>query len=562
MLVEKPRSVDDWVDFLGKEHMPALAETVQKLSRLTTDDDSRVSQLTEQILKDPSLTSRVLQVSNSVVYKGYGGNIKTITRAIVMLGFTTIRDISLSMQILDNILKQNPSDYLLAQIANSFHGAMQARGLLRNAKSPEQEEIFISTLLLHFAELSMLARDDEVSRKLNMLLRDGVTPINDAAMEVLGCRFDQISIALAKQWELGDLLLEALSRPRIPSRPAQAVMLGDELSQVAILGWDAGPVKEVVKKIAKYRDVPFKDAMQEVRQMADMAQELAVQYGASKVRHLIPSSETREPLTTGDQSRPLPATAVTATAVTANTDSSGAAPAHLLTGTGKATGAGGSLPADPSPSTAQDREEGIEELIELALSGQTEQPHQPVLDRDDTETRMQTGVENMQLQMDIMQQLNKLIADKRMDVNGMLSLVLQGMTDAIGLDRVVMALVARDRKKMVPKFFSGTVAQDFRERFKIDLMEENTFAYAIRQSQNFWIGSKLMAGRAYLHTPSLQAVLQCSEYMVAPVIVARRPIGVFYGDQAVSGKPLNEQQYAGFSMLAQQAGLALTAVQN
>src|SRR5690606_16221442 len=107
MLVEQKHSIADWVQFLSKEQMPALAETVQKLNRLTTDQDSRVSQLTEQILKDPSLTSRVLQVSNGVLYKGVGGSIKTITRAIVMLGFATVRDISLSMQILDNILKHN-----------------------------------------------------------------------------------------------------------------------------------------------------------------------------------------------------------------------------------------------------------------------------------------------------------------------------------------------------------------------------------------------------------------------------------------------------------------------
>ena len=292
MLVEQKNSVADWVEFLGKEHMPALAETVQKLSKLTTEDDSRVSQLTEQILKDPSLTSRVLQISNSVVYKGLGGNIKTITRAIVMLGFTTIRDVSLSMQILDNILKQNPSEHLMTQIANSFHAAMQARGLLRSAKTPDQEEIFISTLLLHFAELSMLSRDDEVSRKLNMLLRDASVTANDAAVQVLGCSFDQISIELARQWELGDVLLEALNRPKLPSKPAQAVLLGDELSQVAMLGWNAEPVKNVIKKIAKYRNISFKDALEEVKQMADMAQDLAVHYGASKVRHLIPNSET------------------------------------------------------------------------------------------------------------------------------------------------------------------------------------------------------------------------------------------------------------------------------
>ena len=542
MLVEHKNSVDDWVDFLGKEHMPALAETVQKLSKLTTDDDSRVSQLTEQILKDPSLTSRVLQVSNSVVYKGLGGNIKTITRAIVMLGFTTIRDISLSMQILDNILKQNPSDYLMSQIANSFHAAMQARGMLRTAKAPDQEEIFISTLLLHFAELSMLSRDDEVSRKLNMLLRDNAMTANDAASEVLGFSFDQISVALAKQWELGDILIEALNKPKIPSKLAQAVMLGDELSQVAMQGWNSNPVKTVVKKIAKFRDIGFKDAMEETKQMADMAQELAVHYGASKVRHLIPNSDTKDQTTEMDLSE----VSVRTTAATPDSKA-------VTAGEPMAEG------VESGPSTMA-ADEGIEDLIEMALSGNARP--QPVLDREDTATRMQVGVQNVQMQMDIMQKLNMLIADKRVDVNEMFSLVMGGMLDAIGMERVVMALVAKDRKVLVPKFFKGQVDLNFKERLKINLLEENAFSSAIRQSQQFWMGSRIMAGRAYLHTQHLQDVLNCSEYFVAPIIVSRRPIGIFYGDCAVTRNPLNDQQYAGFTMLAQQAGLALTANQN
>ena len=171
-------------------------------------------------------------------------------------------------------------------------------------------------------------------------------------------------------------------------------------------------------------------------------------------------------------------------------------------------------------------------------------------------------MQDVQLQMDIMQQLNILIADKRVDVNQMFNLVMGGMLDAIGLDRVVMALVAKDRKVLVPKFFKGQVDLEFKERLKINLLEENTFSNAIRQSQQFWMGSKMMAGRAYLHTAHLDEVLGYSEYFVAPIIVSRRPIGIFYGDQAVSRRPLNDQQYAGFTMLAQQVGLALTANQS
>lgn len=539
MLVEQKQSLEDWVHFLSKEQMPALAETVQKLNRLTTDDDSRVSQLTEQILKDPSMTSRVLQISNCVMYKGVGGNIKTITRAIVMLGFTTIRDISLSMQILDNILKHKPSRHLMVQIANSFHAAMQARGMLGNSKANEQEEVFISTLLLHFAELSMLSRDDETSRKLNFLIEQNQMLPNEAAQEVLGCSFNDLSLALARQWELGDVLLQALSKPEFPSRPVQAVLLGDELSQVAPMGWNAEPVKNVIKKIAKYRDVSFKDAQEDVKEVAALAHELAVHYGAAKVRHLIPHPDNThdDVQESAVPSAPIVAKPVESLAVVSS---------------------GSAVPTGNAPA-----DEGIEDLIELALGGGKAAYPESLTEIAQREGKAKEsiaqGVTDSALQFSIMQQISQLIAEKRMDVNKMLDLVLEGMHSAIGLDRVVMTLTSRDRKSLVPKFFKGEVDLDFKNAFQIRLDEENAFSVAILQSQQLWIGSKLMAGRAYLHTAQLQKALGYKEYFVAPIIVARKPIGAFYADCAVSRRPLNDMQYAGFNMLAQQAGLALTA---
>jgi HD-like signal output (HDOD) protein len=544
MLVEQKHSLEDWVQFLSREQMPALAETVQKLNRLTTDDDSRVSQLTEQILKDPSLTSRVLQVSNCVMYKGVGGSIKTITRAIVMLGFTTIRDISLSMQILDNILKHNPSHHLMAQIANSFHAAMQARGMLPQSKANQQEEVFISTLLLHFAEMSMLSRDDEVSRKLNYLIeQDQVLP-NEAALQVLGCRFDEVSLALAKQWELGDVLLQALARPDVPSVPVQAVLLGDELSQVAPLGWSADPVKAVITKIAKYRNVSFKDAQEDVKQTAALAHEMAVHYGAAKVRHLIP-----HPDAPADQLESTGASFITGVKKTARPPEKTESIA---------------VPASARPAASPVAEdEGIEDMIELALGGgKAEYPDSATeyaRKQGKPKEAVTQGVVNAELQFNIMQEISRLIAEKRMDVNKMLDLVLDGMHTAIGLDRVVMSLTSRDRKSLVPKFFKGEVDLEFKNAFQIRLDEENAFAISVLQSQQLWMGSKLMAGRAYLHTAQLQKSLGYKEYFVAPIIVARKPIGAFYADCAISKRPLNDQQYAGFNMLAQQAGLALSA---
>lgn len=550
-MVEEKHSLEDWVHYLGKEQMPALAETVQKLNRLTTDEAARVSHLTDQVLKDPSLTSRVLRVSNCVMYKGTGGQIKTITRAIVMLGFATVRDVSLSMQILDNVLKHNPSRYLMTMIANSFHAAMQARGMMPQTRLNQQEEVFISTLLLHFAELSLLSRDDEVSRKLNYLIgQEQATPAQ-AALSVLGCPFNDISLALARQWNLGDVLQEALAPSAAPSRPAQAVLLGDELSQVAMQGWDAPPVREVIKKIAKFREVDFKDAHGDVMKMAALAHEMAVHYGAAKVRHLIPHPDM--PLGSSD-GKPVPVTVE-------------GKPARPTSAAGTGTPESIAVPASARPvPQAQDEDEGIEDLIELALGGGNQQYPDSATEyarkQEQPKESVTQNVVNAEMQFSIMQQLSRLLSEKGSDVNAMLGLIMDAMNGAIGLDRVVMALTTRDRKSLVPRLFKGETGQAFKDAFKFRLDEENPFTVALTQSQQLWMGSKLMAGRAYLHSAQMQKVLGYKEYFVAPIIVARKPVGIFYGDCALTKRPLNDAQFAAFNMFAQQAGLALAAAKS
>ena len=225
---------------------------------------------------------------------------------------------------------------------------------------------------------------------------------------------------------------------------AQAVLLGDELSQVAMLGWNAEPVKNVIKKIAKYRNISFKDALEEVKQMADMAQDLAVHYGASKVRHLIPNSET-----TSDPHK----------------SSSVVVPLRSEKSRVRETSQPQANMAASAESNGADAagEEGLEDLIEMALTGTRQPEPQPVLDRDDTETKLQVGVQDVHLQMNIMQQLNKLIADKKVDVNQMLSLVMGGMCDALGLERVVMSLVSKDSTLAICS--TNDRARSFRFRF-------------------------------------------------------------------------------------------------
>ncbi|OUS07037.1 hypothetical protein A9Q81_01640 [Gammaproteobacteria bacterium 42_54_T18] len=580
-------SIDKLIDSLSKKSMPAMANSINQMGQLTSSDNSRVSQLTEQVLKDPTLTTRVLQVANSVIYRG-SGQVNTITRAIVLMGFTSIRDISLSMKVLDEMLKKSPTQHLKNVMAKSFHAAMQAKGLVSSAKYGVKEEIFISSLLHHLGEMSVLSRDDDLSRRLDHLIsKQGVSP-DMAAQQVLGFSFQELTLGLANSWSLGDMMKQAVSPTSKLSRPVEAVLLGEELSQVAGLGWDSEAVGSVVKRIADFGGIDVATALDQAKQVADYAREVASHYGADAVKHLIPPSNY-----TVDTAERL-------NVITFTEDVEVIVPADAAEN--KIEGLGGSTPdavvnieVKEEAEIPQKKQKIMVELditpemIDAALRKEPLPPMKVLLAQTESQSSQSSeGLStegmteavtqanknknkkiaavslekkvNTDLHMEYMQKIGDLLAGKKLNVNEIFTLILEAMKDALGLERVAMALLSRDRKVLKAKLFGGDVSEDFESSFEFKVDVDNAFSYAIGQAQPFWAGRDQTGAKDYLVSKSIAKALGQGGFFIAPIVVSRKPIGVFYADQRVSGAELTGQQFMNFSMLAQQASIALSAL--
>ena len=92
-----PTTLDAWVRRLGEEEFPLFAHTARSIAAMSTDDGSSTSELAQVILRDNTMTARVLKMANSVYYNPGGVRINTVSRSIVILGFDTVRNIALSI---------------------------------------------------------------------------------------------------------------------------------------------------------------------------------------------------------------------------------------------------------------------------------------------------------------------------------------------------------------------------------------------------------------------------------------------------------------------------------
>lgn len=288
------QSLEDWTHQLSDRELPALAAVVQELNELTKDRDSIATQLAQVILRDPNLVTQVLKIANSVHYSRGNPPITTISRAVVTIGYEPIREICISIALVESLLGEKPERELLEIMAGSFHAAVQAKNLAAQVGDQGGEEVFVASLLVHVGELAFFSAGGPCVEEVRRLMVEHGLSREEAGRKVLGFPFADLSRSLARNWHFGGLIGDALSgSPKKGGVNAQAVRLGERISELSGQGWDAPGFDELVEEVAEFTGAKPEEIRKAIRANAEEAARVAITYGANKVCSFIPSG--REP---------------------------------------------------------------------------------------------------------------------------------------------------------------------------------------------------------------------------------------------------------------------------
>nr|WP_025165684.1 HDOD domain-containing protein [Pseudomonas taeanensis] len=290
----RSHGLQSWIDRVNEAELPALAAVVQDLHRLAQEEKSSVKQLADVLLRDASLTSKVLRVANSVYYNPSQETIRTISRAIVLIGFDNVRLIGLSVSLIDGLLTRAPREQLQELLARSFHSAVQARNLAGYVLSRHEEEVFIAALLYHMGELAFWGCGGEQTDELASALAQPGVNADEAVRAVLGTSFRQLTQGLVKDWNLGAIVSLAHNAANHNDPAVRAVSLGMQIGEAALQGWDSPVMERLVEQVADFIGVSAEEAMQQVLASADEAVKVAATFGASKLCRLIPNTDPEQ----------------------------------------------------------------------------------------------------------------------------------------------------------------------------------------------------------------------------------------------------------------------------
>lgn len=282
------RGLEAWMDALAEQELPTLDAVVREICELSENEKCRAEDLTKIILRDADLTSKVLRIANSVHYNPSFAPIKTVSRAIVHLGFDNLRNITLATTLIDNFLKGKPKSLLIQSLARSFHAAVQAKAMVPFLDGDKKEQVFIAALLRNISELALISTGRKVVEDFIEARDKEPQAEHSLALDYLGVNTSLLSRSLIKDWALGDLLSEACENHVHSSPAARAVNLGNEISTYIQRGIKSQEMQKLCQQTATLCKIPFEEAKKQVLRMADEASVIAKIYGVDVLISALP----------------------------------------------------------------------------------------------------------------------------------------------------------------------------------------------------------------------------------------------------------------------------------
>lgn len=183
----------------------ALPDACFKIKALMEDDNSAISDFADVISIDPSMTSRLLQIANSALYR-FPGEISTISRAISIIGTQAIYNMML-VDVAASAFKHfaNQAIDLKRFWRMSIFCGLVTKNLAIKAGVKDIERLFVAGLLQNFGELLVAKISPEVAQRCEKYSKDNLPW--DLQELALGFTYTDISAELLKIWQLPEKII-------------------------------------------------------------------------------------------------------------------------------------------------------------------------------------------------------------------------------------------------------------------------------------------------------------------------------------------------------------------
>jgi putative nucleotidyltransferase with HDIG domain len=183
--------------------LPVLPQTLLQIQSVATDDRSSAEDLAAVILRDEALTMKVLKVVNSSFYasRRRKDEVRTVSKAVVAMGFEQVRRIALGLSMFDMMSKLSRSPHLAEIARHSIVVAAFAQRLAEACRRALPEEAFVAGLIHDIGKVVLIECSPQRYEQVLLDIAAGAQA-EDAERAQFGITHQRAGRKLAARWGL------------------------------------------------------------------------------------------------------------------------------------------------------------------------------------------------------------------------------------------------------------------------------------------------------------------------------------------------------------------------
>lgn len=514
--------------------MPIFSASVNRVHVVGSDPDADAMALSVEILKDANLTTKVLKLANSPLYNRGLGKIGNLSRAVVVLGFDTVKSVVLTLKLLDSFQQQFPGIDMTGMLVNAFLSAGFVRGISTKAGVKDIEQAYICGLLHNLGEVVVAYTLPEQFRQIKELQRTEELPRAVAEKRILGATLAELGQDVLSDWEFPHNVIKTLSEPNLGNgtRIRNQVELTAALAGLSNQTMDLlyaetangqKTLAELNYELSRVSGIKQEEISAALEHSFKQSCELAQAYGLNK-KHLTPRLRAE-----GDDGLEKLARQF-------------------------------SFYARNEITTPEPEPDKVVEKRATEIAGAEKQPAAAVAADAApavAEQRLAAGSLDPNLLLGILFEISSLMAQKS-HVNTILGKVLEGMHRGVGFDRAVLCLLNPDHTRYTARMAAGDNAEPLKAYLDFAVKpQRDLFSKIIMEGTELLVSDIDEGGWRQQLPAGFEEKTGSKSFILGAFRGKSRPIGIFYADKALSGAAISAEDCRSFMQLVTQAQLAL-----
>ena len=522
------------IDFLlrrmrHKSDFPALSESVSAINKITGGEKESVSFLSNAILKDFSLTNKILRLVNSAHYRqAGGGNISTVSRAVLVLGFDAVRNIAITVMLFEHLQNKSNANQLKDEFLRANLAGILAKDIGLKTTARDVEQVFICSMFHNLGRLLSQYYFPEESEEVKRVIEQKPCSEELASKQVLGISFEDLGIGIAHSWGFPSLIVNSMRKlpaghVRKPTNPEERVRVlsafSNELCKVIADATPEQRQKELRKVASRFSDSVVLSE-QELKETMEKSFEEVAQFA-----NIIRLNLQQTPFGRQIKARSL----ASADGESGTPESGGEVGRHTDGGI--------------STTVLADT------VLAGAVGGTTGGVENSVLeDTNSAESILMAGIQDIS---------NTLVEEFKL--NDVLRIILETMYRAKGFKRVILCIRDARNNTMLGRFGFGPDAQEKAKHFNFSLtFTPDIFHAALSKGVDLMI-SDTNDPKISTRIPEwFRKGVAAETFVIFPLTIKGNPVAMIYADRDYAGEiVIPEKELSLLRTLRNQALLAI-----